>query len=352
MLNGTKPTFQVQWYELTDLVSITSALLLAFIGGEIALRLHFPRVIGQLVISLLLGIPLLRETLFTEQSIHIISVFSDLGIIFLMLLTGFELDLASFNRNKMESFLIAFFGAVIPFLFGYTLGIVMGLPTLTGMILGMSLAITAEGVTAAMLLEMGKIKTRIASILLGAGIIDDIMGIVFLSGVLIFISGKTSDLMFLPLKMIALCIVSLLAFLSVPKLMRMIEKDGGDILPFSAVLIVGLILAILSQLAGLSTILGAFIAGIILQQSFANEKNKLKEERHLQMFLLSFILPFFFIYIGLQFDYRGIIENPLMKIGIRVLGMGGKFLGTLIAVQFLNLRNKQLLLIGWGMNSR
>ena len=166
---------------MNDLFGITSALFIAFIGAEIAQRLKYPRVIGQLAIGLLLGIPIIRSVLFTESSIHVIEIFSELAIIFLMLLTGFEVDIKKFLSNKYESTIIALFGFIVPFTVGYLLVLFLGYGPLTASIVGASLAISAEGVTAALLIELKKIKTRVGSILLGAGIIDDLLGILFFS---------------------------------------------------------------------------------------------------------------------------------------------------------------------------
>jgi Kef-type K+ transport system membrane component KefB len=337
---------------MNDLFGITSALFIAFIGAEIAQRFGHSRVIGQLIIGLILGIPLIRTFLFTESSIHVIEIFSELGIIFLMLLTGFEVDIKKFLSNKYESTIIALFGFIVPFTIGYLLVLFLGYGALTASIVGASLAISAEGITAALLIDLKKIKTKVGSILLGAGIIDDLLGILFFSGILIFIDGKNVNIDLIPLKIIGMVTAIILAFLLIPKIIRAIEKEHKEASLFNVVLLIGLILAISTQLVGLGSILGAFIAGVILQNSFMCKTSKKEEINHLSVFAFAFILPFFFIYTGINFDFLAIIKDPSFALLILVAAIIGKILGVFITKPFVNLKTKQLHLIGWGMNSR
>jgi Kef-type K+ transport system membrane component KefB len=167
------------------LPSITVALILTFLGAEIGRKFHYPRVIGQLVISLVLTVPLLKNA-FGEESLIVIHVLSGLGVVFLLLLTGFKLNIEELKKNKKEAFLIAIFAAIIPFLLGVCVGCLLQFEWKTSVVLGACLAVTAEGTKVSLLLETKKIKTRLSSIMLGAGILDDIFEVIFLSTIVFF----------------------------------------------------------------------------------------------------------------------------------------------------------------------
>jgi Kef-type K+ transport system membrane component KefB len=111
-------------------------------------------------------------------------------------------------------------------------------------------------------------------------------------------------------------------------------------------------MAVLSEFVGLGALLGAFIAGIILQKSFVTEKNRKIESKDLRLFVFSFIIPFFFVNIGLHFDYHVFLHSLFLTGVIVVVAIIGKLLGTFLTKPFVKLSWKQLHLIGWGMNSR
>jgi len=335
------------------LESITIALILTFIGAEIGRKFHYPRVIGQLTISLFLTIPLLKH-FFVGDALVVIDVFSGLGAIFLLLLTGFELNIEELNRNKKEALLIAVLGAIIPFLFGFGLGHLLGLSITSSFIMGACMSVTAEGTKVALLIETEKLNTRIGSIMLGAGILDDVFEIILLSSILFLSNESTQEMPQISFlwKIVLFVGFILLARKFIPKIINSILKENSEIPLLGAMIIIGLVLALVSEFVGIGSLLGAFIAGVILQKSFFKEENREVESVNLRLFVFAFIIPFFFVNIGLGFDYHVFLDNPLL-VGV-VLGSAilGKILGTFATKPFVNLSWQQLHLIGWGMNSR
>jgi Kef-type K+ transport system membrane component KefB len=338
---------------MDTLTSITLALLLTFIGAEIGRKFHYPRVIGQLFISLLLTIPLLN-IFFSGDALIVIETLSGLGAIFLLLLTGFELNLNELKKNTKEAFIIAIFAAITPFLLGIFLGIFLDLSWQGQIVLGACLSVTAEGTTVALLLEMKKIKTRLTSIILGAGIFDDIFEIIFLSTILILSnqSNTEQNVTLFTEKMILFMGVVFLASHWIPNLIQKLQKQKTEIPILGVMIITGLAISILSEFVGLGSLLGAFVAGIILQKSFYREKNRKIESHNLRLLVFAFIVPFFFVNIGLSFDYHVFLDNPFLTGIILITAILGKLIGTFLTKPFVKLSWQQLHLIGWGMNSR
>jgi Kef-type K+ transport system membrane component KefB len=338
---------------MTVLFSITFTLLFAFVASEIAKKLKFQRALGQLVFSLILAVPLLQSALFSADAILIVEVFAELGIIFLLLQAGFELNLKYLKKGRQDAIAVATTSVIFSFLCGLLVAYLFNMGIITGVILGACLAVTAEGTTHIALHEMRKEKTYLASVILGAGIIDDLVEIVFLLIVLgITHSGSNSEMILFPAKFLLFLIILLWAFRYIPGLMQRIQQSHSDLSVFHAFLALGLILAMISDWVGLGTISGAFIAGILLQKSFRDEKVREREDHTLHLLLFSFIVPFFFIHIGINFEYHVLFENPILTLSVLIAAFVGKIVGTLIAKPFTTLRWQQLYLVGWGMNSR
>lgn len=339
---------------MNELTSITFALCLALLGGTMAKRMGYPRIIGQLCLSLVLAIPVVHH-FFSDHSIEIIAVLAELGIIFLLLLTGFELDLAEFKKNQKTARIIAILAALVPFGLGFGLALLLGYSLTTGFVLGACMSVTAEGTKVALLLELKQIKTRVANIMLGAGILDDLFEILFLSGLLLLShqTGATTAVWHAPVKMLLFGGVVVAAFKFVPRLVRWLRDERDQELSlFSAMLGVGLVMALLSEWAGTGSIVGAFLAGILLQKSFFDPATREAESQSLKLFVFAFIIPFFFFNIGIHFDFQSFIEQPWLVLLVLVVAIIGKIGGTLLAYPWVDLSFKQLWLIGWGMNSR
>ncbi|HEY5714056.1 MAG TPA: cation:proton antiporter [Candidatus Gracilibacteria bacterium] len=342
---------------MSDIGFITLALLLALFGAEVAVKFKYPRVIGQLVVSLFLGLPLVINWLGVGETPEVIKTLSELGVIFLLLLTGFELNVKEFTKNGRESLIIAVFAAMVPFVLGLSLAFWFGYGLRTGIVLGACMSVTAEGTKVALLLEMGKIKTRLASIMLGAGILDDIFEIFFLALIIFFAHHQTPGeaLSIWPAagKILFFGLAVYATFQFLPLLMSKLQKERDREIPLlTTMIIVGLVFALLSEFAGTGAILGAFIAGIMLQESLFSEKRREEESKSLKLFVFAFIIPFFFFNIGLHFNFESLIDAPQLTISVVLVAMVGKILGTLLTKPFVNLTWQQLHLVGWGMNSR
>ncbi len=172
---------------MTELGGITFALLLSLVGAQLAGRFGYPRVMGQLVISLVLGFSVVRGFL-GKDILTVIKPLSALGAIFLLLLTGFGINIEEFKKCGRDSVAITIFSVGVSFMLGFFLALLAGKTPVAGLVLAACLSITAEGTTVALLMEMGKLKTRLANIMLGAGVIDDVFEVFFLALILFFVA--------------------------------------------------------------------------------------------------------------------------------------------------------------------
>ena len=136
--------------------------------------------------------------------------------------------------------------------------------------------------------------------------------------------------------------------------LRKIEKEHSGTSTFSFILLFGIIIAVMAKILDVGHIVGAFIAGIIIHLLEHKKGEHRETVKELKVMTFSLVIPFFFIYIGLQFQ-RALplmIENIWLTVMILFIATISKLLGAMLAVPFTDLTIKQAHLIGWGMNSR
>ncbi|MCK4491709.1 MAG: cation:proton antiporter, partial [Candidatus Altiarchaeales archaeon] len=169
---------------------LTVCLITSFLVAELFHRLKLPRIVGQIVAGIILGFPLWRDLLFAGDIVGYISILSELGIIFLLLLAGLEIDYVKLRKASKDIALVAVFSAVVPFILGFMVMKFLGYGDIPALILGAALSITAEGTKTAVLTEFNVLKTRLGAIMLGAGALDDIFEVIFIAAVVVLAHGS------------------------------------------------------------------------------------------------------------------------------------------------------------------
>lgn len=330
-----------------------ACLVTSFVLKELFKHCSMPEVVGQIVAGILLGLPIFTF-LFTPQTILTMDVLSKLGILFLLFLAGIEININKILSAAKDETLIAVFSAIVPFISGFLFLKFFGYTTIVSIIFGIAIAVTAEGTTVKTLMDMGKLNTKLGAIMLGAGAIDDIIEVVGLS--LVTTLGISTSFAFyiFPLKLIAFAIFMWVAFKLLSKLVIWLEKKKTEIEFFAILMIFLVFLATLSELLGIGYLLGAIIAGFLLQFALRKTKNhrKTKVLDTIELITLGFVVPFFFINIGLHFRPEELFVNPLFLLLGLVIAVSGKIVGTMIVKPLTKLSLKQLYIIGWAMNSR
>lgn len=336
---------------ISILVVISICLAVSLILSELFFRLKYPRVIGQILSGVLLGTPLF-SILFTEQTRTAISFLSELGVVFLLLLTGMEINLLMLKKSQRDVLLIAIASALLPFALGYFLGMWLGYTKIQALILGGSLSLTAEGTNLKVLIDMNLLNTKVGAIMLGAGITDDVFEVIFLASTLLLVNQVATNIAVLPLLILLFILVVFVIVQFIPKLIRFIHNEHNAIVRFSTMLVVALLVVSLSILLGLGEIIGAFIAGLIIQISnhYKAEEHELVSE--LQAMSFSLLVPFFFINIGLHFDIFSVFHNLTLTLLVLIVAIVGKVGGVFLVYPFTSLNVMQSWIIGWGMNSR
>ena len=341
---------------LSTVMVIAVVLGTAFLFNELFKKLKLPPVVGQIVGGLILGIPLLRAVIFqSAAATEVVDLLAVVGILFLLLLVGLEIDIEKIRESSKEAVLISLSAAIVPLILGFLFLRLLGYSVIASLVFGGALSVTAEGTTVKVLMDANALNTKLGAIIVSAGAIDDIFEVLFLSLVTIIgFGGTVFQLVYLPLEFLVFAAVTLIFFRLVSKALQRVERKGSDVELFSLVIIFVLVVASLSEALEMGYLLGAIISGFLLQISMKRLQKKDEEEiiTATKLITLAFVVPFFFVNIGLNFNYDYLVGNLPLFLFTVVIAFLGKIIGTVIIKPFSKLSLKQLYLIGWGMNSR
>jgi len=298
------------------LLGLAIILAAAKLGGEIFERIGQPAVLGELVMGVILGnVALLGwdgfEFLGTNTGIEILA---QLGVILLLFDVGLESNVTEMLSVGASSLLVAVVGVIAPFFLGWWVS-AMFLPDeelLVHMFIGATLCATSVGITARVLTDLGKISARESKIILGAAVIDDILGLVILAVVTGVISAANTGGELATLD-VAMIVVKAILFLGgavvvggwlAPRMFRLASKLRIHGMLLATSLIFLFIISWTADKIGLATIVGAFAAGLILDEvhfkDFLNRGDHTLED--LVNPLSTFLVPVFFVLMGVRVD--------------------------------------------------
>jgi Kef-type K+ transport system membrane component KefB len=300
------------------LLALIAIFVAAKLFGELASRIGQPAVLGELIGGLVVGVSGLHLVDPANDTIHLLA---QLGIVLLLFLIGLQTDLKQLMRVGPAAVIVAIVGVAATFAGGYALGTLLRLPPVVSLFLGASLTATSVGITARVLSDLGHLADIEAQVILGAAVVDDILGVILLT----FLSGGGSAVAISRTSVIAFAFVALV--LLAPYLLRLIERIEMARGLFFFSLVFALALAYLAERAGTAIIIGSFAAGLVLAQT---EKGK-EIERQVND-VVNFFVPIFFVAVGAALDI-GAVSGRFLALGIALalVAMIGKFGAGLVA---------------------
>jgi Kef-type K+ transport system membrane component KefB len=335
------------------LLSLALMLLVAKLGGELFVKAGQPAVLGELVGGILLGSLSLFGVAWVEQlrADVVVAALAEIGVIILLFEVGLESNLGEMKAVGWSSLFVATLGVVAPFFLGWGVAayFLPGEPTLGHVFIGATLCATSVGITARVLRDIGKLQTREASIILGAAVIDDVMGLLILAVVAGAIRAAGTgqvlamwDVALIALKSIAFLVGAILVGrYVVPHLFRgAAHMQSRGVLVSSAVAFCFL-LAWAAGAVGLAPIVGAFAAGLVLDEVHFEEFVVRGEQRVSELLapVSALLVPIFFVLMGLKVDLRAFAR-------VEILG----FAAVLTLVAILGKQVCSLGVVGRGVN--
>ena len=332
------------------LLDVALILLSTKVFGLLTRRIEMPQVVGALVAGLLLGPACFNIVQESEFLDHI----AEIGVIVLMFSAGLETDISELKKSGRNSFVIAVIGVLVPLIAGYVLASFFNTEPeafLQNMFIGVILTATSVSISVETLKEMGKLSTPSGNAILGAALIDDILGIVALT-IITGMADTSVQLTEVMLKIVAFfvlaVIVGIFARKGIEKLFDRYQKVHGrfSILSFAFCL---LFAYVAEAFFGVADITGAFIAGLIISGTSRCNYVQMRIET------LSYLLisPVFFASIGLKVVLPEMSTSIMIfSVLLLVLAILTKIVGCGLGAKLCRYENIQSLRIGIGMVSR
>ncbi len=371
-----------------NLLWLALILMSARMFSPLAQKLGFPAVLGELLLGVLLGNLVLLGFSAFESIKHdpAVAFIAELGVVVLLLQIGLETRLAELIKVGPRALAVGTVGIAVPFVLGaYVVGpwLLPGLSGHTYLFLGATLAATSVGITGRVFRDLGKLDTPAARIVLGAAVIDDVLGLVILAVVSSLVKvgsvsvGQVGGI-------IAQAVIFLAGSIWIGRMIaphssRWLAKlDAGPSMLFAQVLATGLFLAWLAHAIGLAPIIGAFAAGLLFEPIFLRDFDRpaivreiepllpagdpglaerlrpilLKHGGHQHEHMIEpigyFFVPVFFVLTGMQVDLNTLADPKILGIGlgVTVAAIAGKLVAGLAAGP------SGKWLVGWGMVPR
>jgi Kef-type K+ transport system membrane component KefB len=318
----------------------------AKVAAEICERLRQPAVVGEILTGVLLGPSVL--SIITKNETN--GALAEMGVILLLFTVGLEVNASELLKVGKQALLVAVLGVIIPFLAGFLLMVSWGATFTQEVFIGAALVATSVGITARVLASMNKLSTKASQIILAAAVIDDILGLLILSVVSSLARGQLN---YLELSVTTFLSIGFMLFMLLvgTKLAQRLLPQVNRLRISQALFVVALTLCFglswLATIAGVAGIIGAFLAGIALGES--TEKTDL---HHQISAIMEFLLPFFFVGIGLQLDLSVFRDQNVIFLAVivTILAIVTKILGC--GLPTLPAGRKLAMQVGCGMVPR
>ena len=338
---------------MTYLGTLCLVLLTTAFAGSISRRVGMPAVIGQLLVGIVLG-PAMLGWVTSNNFVHI---FSEIGVVILMFMAGLESDLDLLKKYLKPATSVALFGVIAPIILVYLLGRIYNFTNEEAIFLGVTFAATSVSISVEVLKELKKLDTKEGTTILGAAVIDDILAVLILSVLVSIFSdvaqaegGHTQSNLGVGILIQVIYFIGIyLVFRWIaPLLMKISEKlpiSSSEIL-MSLVICLGM--AFFADLVGLSAVVGSFFAGVAVAQT----PYKQEIDSSIEPIGYAVFIPMFFVSIGLNMTFKGLLTNWLFIVILLVLALLTKWGGCGLGAKMLGMGWHSGDIIGAGMVSR
>ncbi|ELR67643.1 Na+/H+ antiporter [Photobacterium marinum] len=345
---------------------LLTLLVTTRIFGEIAERLGQPSLVGELIAGITLGVIAAQYTellpfLHGVEHDPVFHAITDLGMFFIMLLAGLELQPNKLIEYSRGALIVAIFGMILPMLLGVGLGWLF-LPHsdvffAQCIFLGTALSITAVPATVRILMDLGKLNSASGQIIVSAAVFDDVLSLLLLTWLtaLIATDPSVSNVEIIPLvtKMAAFFIITIFVGVFIfPLGGRFIGAIKEREFKFTSLLVGAMAFAVLAEVLDLHFIIGAFIAGLFFDRKTIDPEAYEEVRNKVSAITYGFLAPIFFASVGLHLDITAIFVVPVFVGLLLLTAFLGKFLAAGVAAKMIGMSWQEATAIGVGMSAR
>lgn len=328
------------------------AIILFFItiANHFCNRFNLPSVIGQLLVGVVIG-PAIFNIITYD---HFITFFSEIGVVLLLFIAGLESDITQLKKYLRPSLAVAVLGVVIPFMATFLLGYLWHFNIVATLFISIIFSATSVSISVEVLKNMNMLAKPVGATILGAAVVDDILAIIILSLATNLVRyplsfNQLNLLLLLTIKQVFFFIIIILSTkYLIPKLLQLADNL---LFPFSEIivsLIICFTIAAFAEAVGLSAVIGAFFAGIIISKT----QGRKNITHNISIIGYTSFIPIFFISIGLNMQLKGLLNDLMLLICLVLVGVLSKLLGAGLGAKLMQFSTDDALIIGAGMIAR
>lgn len=333
--------------ETRVLLTLFIMLAAAKFMAELFERLRQPAVAGEIMAGIIIGPSLLNLAAPSEFT----SILAEIGVIFLLFNVGLETKPAAIFKVGKSAAMVAVLGVVVPFFAGWLLMKAWGSTSVESLFVGTALVATSVGITARVLSAMGLLDAPTARIILGAAVIDDILGLLVLAVVSSMAAGAVNYVAILTTAALAIGFTVFMALVAAPVVTR-VAPNANRLRSGHGMFILGLVLCLGLSVAaayiGVAAIIGSFLAGMAMAEASEDHPNMHRQING----VTEFLVPFFLVNIGMQLSLE-VFRSPsviVLCVLVTLVAVATKLLGCGLGA--INLGMKRAAQVGMGMVPR
>jgi Kef-type K+ transport system membrane component KefB len=331
-------------------VSVPLAMLIVFgaakLFAEICERLRQPAIVGEILAGAIVG----PSVLGWIQPNEVLTALSELGVMFLLFRVGLEVKASELMQVGGTAVTVAVLGVVAPMALGWGIMRAWGYPHVEAVFVGAAMVATSVGITAQVLAAKGLLHLQSAKIILGAAVIDDVLGLIVLAIVSSIAKGQVNPLEIGATAALAIGFTIIVAKWGTKTMMRVVPQAetrlrAGEV-QFNLALVLLFALSVLAMYVGVAAIIGAFLAGMALAESVSKRVHDLAHG------ISELLIPFFLAGIGLHLDVTAFSDRNLLMLAVVILiaAVLSKLIGC--GAGAIRLGAKEMFRIGCGMVPR
>jgi len=344
-------------------ISVVIILVATRLLGEFSQRLRLPPLVGELAAGIIIG-PYVLKIITPDQSLNVIS---DLGVFFLMLLAGLQMDPREIRKAGLRGCILSVIAFSLPFLSGFGIATLFGLGMLQSMFVGLLLSITAVPVSTIVLMQFGILETKVGNTVITAAVINDIFSLVVLSIVLQFYGANGAPVNIT--ESMINSVIKILLFIGGIFLIDILfrkanawfqrrgtyffEKLHTKEAAFGILLISTILVSVVAQVViGLHFIIGTFFSGLIVYKEIIRRENFERVYGIISAISFGFFAPIFFAVIGININMDSIANNLPFFIVLAIVAVVTKVGGGYIGSRLIKFSKDESLAIAFLMNGR
>jgi len=339
------------------LLSLSLVFALTYILGSFLSKFRIPSILAALFVGMALSYTPFSAFIHSSTVFeNMFSFLSSLGVLFLLFYIGLQIELDEMKKSSSDIVWLTVLNTIFPFILGVSAMLLYGYGWAIALVIGMTRMPTAEAVIVPILDEFKMIKTRIGTLIIGAGVLDDIIEVLLVGIVSIWIGARTGEshggVTGLLVGIFVFMLISWIFYRWMPRIMQRWKPENlSALMIFSLVILFGF--GGFGEYVELGMVVGAIVAGVIMRPLFENEEQKGELlSKTTETLSYGFFGVLFFFWVGFNIDMEGFLQEPLLAIVLYLAGTFGKLFGVLLMVPMKKIHFKEAIIVGVGLDAR